>query len=270
MDRRVVSIFAAMGLVGAVVAGTAVAQQNDNPPSAAPDTSTAPDTSAQPSGPSDEQSTPPATPDEGAPETPPHQAPVVPPALRPTPRPTNGANASTATPAPGATGQTVLPPDQTLLPPEAAQNATTPSGPPPVPANAVLLMTGLDKITGKPTQIAAPLNVPVKFATFTITARYCYSTPPSETPETSAFVQVDDHRPDQPEHRIFSGWMYASSPGLNGVEHPLYDVWVISCKTNAPAQAAAAHVASHGAVRVGSPDATDNEGVTQLPEGSGQ
>jgi hypothetical protein len=254
-----------MGLAGAIVAGTAAAQ-NDNPPSATPDTSTAPETSTQPSGPSDEQNTPPTAPDEGVPETPPHQAPVAPP--KPTPRPTTGAN-TPATSTPGAAGQTVLPPDQSLLPPEAAQTTTIPSGPPPVPANAVLLMTGLDKITGRPTQIAAPLNVPVKFATFTIVARYCYSTPPSETPETSAFVQIDDHRPDQPEHRIFSGWMYASSPGLNGVEHPLYDVWVISCKTNAPGQAAA-HIASHGAVRVGSPDATDNEGVTQLPEGSGQ
>jgi len=267
MDRRVVGVLAAMGLVGAVVAGSAVAQQNDAP--APPDAATSPDTSAPPADQNDETAPPPTTtsttPDESAPEASPPHAAATP---RPAPRPTTGANATA--PVPGTAGQTVLPPDQSLLPPDASQATAAPSGPPPVPANAVLLMTGLDKITGRPTQIAAPLNVPVKFATFTIVARYCYSTPPSETPETSAFVQIDDHRPDQPEHRIFSGWMYASSPGLNGVEHPLYDVWVISCKTNAPGQAAAAHVASHGAVRVGSPDASDNEGVTQLPEGSGQ
>jgi hypothetical protein len=158
-------------------------------------------------------------------------------------------------PPPGAAGSTA--------------NAAAPSGPPPVPANAVLIITGLDKITGKPTRLAAPLNTPVRFATLTITARYCYSTPQSETPETSAFLQIDDQRPDQPPRRVFSGWMYASSPGLNGMEHPLYDVWVISCSTNAPGQAIAP-VASNRPVKVLSPDVTDNEGLAPLPEGSGQ
>ena len=96
------------------------------------------------------------------------------------------------------------------------------------------MLRGLDKITGRPTDIVAPIGKPVQFATLTITARYCYSTPPSETPETAAFVQIDDHRPDQSEKRVFSGWMYASSPGLNGMEHPLYDVWVINCSNGAP------------------------------------
>src|SRR5690242_16103271 len=97
-------------------------------------------------------------------------------------------------------------------------------GAPPPPAPLVppkpvaLILRGLDKITGRPTVITAPINQPVKYATLTITARYCYSTPQSETPETSAFVQIDDHRPDQPARQVFSGWMYASSPGLNGME----------------------------------------------------
>src|SRR5580693_10028695 len=118
----------------------------------------------------------------------------------------------------------------------------------------ILLLRGLDKITGRPTDIVAPINKPVHFATLTITARYCYSTPASETPETAAFVQIDDHRPDQPEKRIFSGWMYASSPGLNGMEHPLYDVWVINCNngvSNNDAANAAAPVA------VAPPDSSD-------------
>ena len=68
----------------------------------------------------------------------------------------------------------------------------------------VLMLRGLDKITGRAFDIAAPLNVPVKFATLTIVARYCYSTPQSETPETSAFVQIDDVRPDKPAKRVFS------------------------------------------------------------------
>ncbi len=134
-----------------------------------------------------------------------------------------------------------------------------------------LMLRGLDKITGRSFDIVAPLDTPVKFATLTVTARYCYSTPQTETPETAAFVQIDDARPDQPTKRIFSGWMYASSPGLNGMQHPLYDVWAIFCKTNAPGQAAAPVVGSHMPVaKVRSPDSTDKEGLTALPEGADQ
>jgi hypothetical protein len=92
--------------------------------------------------------------------------------------------------------------------------------------------------------------------------RFCYSTPPSETPETSAFLQVEDRRPGQPVRRIFSGWMYASSPGLNGMEHPLYDVWVISCRGGAvPATATAAAAPP----KVVSPDSSDKEKLPEVP-----
>jgi hypothetical protein len=144
-----------------------------------------------------------------------------------------------------------------------------PMGPPAPAPNAILVMTGLDKITGRPTPIVARLNRPVEFATLTITVRYCYSTPPSETPETIAFLQIDDRRPDQPHRRVFSGWMYASTPGLNGLQHPLYDVWVISCSANAPGQVRPT-VASNGPVKVLSPDSTDTQGLPSLPEGAGQ
>ena len=137
------------------------------------------------------------------------------------------------------------------------------------PAKPTLMMRGLDKITGRAFDIVAPLNVPVKFATLTITARYCYSTPASETPETAAFVQIEDARPDKPVRSVFSGWMYASSPGLNGMQHPLYDVWVIFCKTNAPGNAAPV-IASRAPVKVKSPDAADNEAAPTLPEGADQ
>ena len=69
------------------------------------------------------------------------------------------------------------------------------------PAKPTLLLRGLDKITGRAFDIVAPLNTPVKFATLTVTARYCYSTPPSETPETAAFVQIDGQSPRQAEAR---------------------------------------------------------------------
>lgn len=151
----------------------------------------------------------------------------------------------------------------------AARADTTPNVGAPAPTGKeTLLLRGLDKITGRAFDIVAPLGVPVRFATLTVTARYCYSTPPSETPETAAFVQIDDTRQDQQKQRVFSGWMYASSPGLNGMQHPLYDVWAIFCRTNMPG--AAPVVASHAPVKVKSPDSTDNEGLAPLPEGADQ
>lgn len=133
----------------------------------------------------------------------------------------------------------------------------------------MVILRGLDKITARATTIYAPIGVPVKYATLTIMARYCYSTPITETPETTAFLQIIDHRPDQAERKVFSGWMLASSPSLNGMEHPLYDVWVISCKTNQPGQQAPT-VASMVPVKPVSPDAHANEKLPDLPEGSGQ
>ena len=135
-------------------------------------------------------------------------------------------------------------------------------------AHPVLELRALDKITGRASVLMAPLNVPVKFASLTIIARSCYSTPASETPETSAFLQIDDRRSDKPDRRVFSGWMYASSPGLNGMQHPLYDVWAIACKTNAPDQAPS--VTATAPVKPVSPNAGADEGLPELPEDAGQ
>jgi hypothetical protein len=171
---------------------------------------------------------------------------------------------STTGPAPAA--KVAAPAAQAAM---AAPAADAPAAPPPPPqGGSQLMLRGLDKITGRPTAITAPIGKPVRFATLTITARFCYSTPASETPETTAFVQIEDHRPDQEARRVFSGWMYGSSPGLNGVEHPLYDVWVISCN-NAPAPALAANT-STAPVKVKAPDSSDKEGIQALPEGAGQ
>jgi hypothetical protein len=142
-----------------------------------------------------------------------------------------------------------------------------------LPANTgpmTLLLRGLDKITGRPTNIVAPVGGAVHFATLTITARYCYSTPASETPETAAFVQIQDHRPDQTERSVFSGWMYASSPGLNAMEHPLYDVWVISCSAAAPGTAPPGAMVSTAPVKVLAPDSSDKEQTEALPVEAGR
>ena len=132
-----------------------------------------------------------------------------------------------------------------------------------------LVLRGLDKISGQTTDIVAPIGKQVTFATLQITARYCYSTPPSQTPQTVAFLQIDEYRPDQSPRRVFSGWMYASNPGLNGMDHPLYDVWVIHCRSSTPSEAPSA-VASVAPIKVKPPDSTDNEAPILLPEDAGR
>ena len=162
-----------------------------------------------------------------------------------------------------------VPPAPGIPDPPPSTTGPVAEAPPPAPPSggSSLLMRGLDKLTGRPTNIVAPIGKPVQFATLTITARFCYSTPASETPETAAFVQIEDHRPDQTARRIFSGWMYGSSPGLNGVEHPLYDVWAISCNNNAATVAA---TANNTTTKVKAPDSSDKEGIVALPEGASQ
>jgi len=147
-------------------------------------------------------------------------------------------------------------------PPPKPPGPQKPSGP------LTLIMRGLDKITGRATTVLVPVGSSATYATFTVTAKYCYTTASVETPESVAFVQVEDHRPDQPMHRIFSGWMYASSPGLHGVEHPLYDIWLISCRAVAPGETVT--IGPKKVTRPVSPDATDSEKPAELPEGAGQ
>jgi hypothetical protein len=101
------------------------------------------------------------------------------------------------------------------------------------------VLRGLDKITGRAIDINAPAGVPVRFGSLSLTVRYCYTVPPEEPPETTVFVQIDDNPPSAPPKRMFSGWMFASTPALSALEHPTYDVWVITCKTDEPEAAPA-------------------------------
>ncbi len=89
---------------------------------------------------------------------------------------------------------------------------------------------GLDKITGRIISFEVALNETVQFGTLQITPRICYSRPPTEAPQTDVFAEVDEIDEQKAVKRIFSGWMFADSPGLHGVEHPIYDVWLTACK----------------------------------------
>ncbi len=88
---------------------------------------------------------------------------------------------------------------------------------------------GLDKITGRIIAFDVAIDETVQFGTLQITPRACYTRPPTEAPLTLGFAEVDEVLGADEYKRIFSGWMFAASPGLNGVEHPVYDVWVTDC-----------------------------------------
>ena len=88
---------------------------------------------------------------------------------------------------------------------------------------------GLDKITARVTTVFAPIDEMVTFGSLQFVTRQCNKRPPEETPEKTAFLEVKDVKPDQTEEDIFKGWMFASSPALNALEHPVYDIWLIDC-----------------------------------------
>ena len=99
----------------------------------------------------------------------------------------------------------------------------------PTTAQDFAVLRGLDKVTARISTIDAPIDEVVRFGTLSIVVRRCNKTPPEEPPETMAFLEIDDVKPDERPVRLFSGWMFASSPALSALEHPVYDVWVIGC-----------------------------------------
>jgi hypothetical protein len=102
------------------------------------------------------------------------------------------------------------------------------------PKDQIVTLRGVDKITARVTDIQAPMNKPLRFGSLEITPRTCSKRPPEETPEVTAFLEISDVKPDGEKKKLFSGWMFASSPALSALEHPVYDVWVIDCNAIAP------------------------------------
>jgi hypothetical protein len=97
-------------------------------------------------------------------------------------------------------------------------------------ANPVAEFAGLDKITGRIISFDVYVDETVQFGALQVTPRVCYSRPEAEEPKTDSFVEVDEITLDRKIRRIFTGWMFAESPGLNAVEHAVYDVWLKACK----------------------------------------
>jgi hypothetical protein len=102
-------------------------------------------------------------------------------------------------------------------------------------SNPIAVFSGLDKITGLTTTFEARIGEEKRFGGLFIKADACYTRDVTEEPRTTSFVEVAEIESDDSRKKIFSGWMFAESPGLSAVEHPIYDVWLTGCRDpNAP------------------------------------
>lgn len=97
--------------------------------------------------------------------------------------------------------------------------------------NGVAVFAALDKVTARISELEVPIDDTVEFGGLKVTPRVCYSRPPTERPKTTTFVEIDETKLDGSVDRIFTGWMLAESPGINAVEHPVFDIWLTGCKS---------------------------------------
>jgi hypothetical protein len=121
------------------------------------------------------------------------------------------------------------PSEEVTPPPPEVVVPAPPSSEPPVAVGVIL--GGLDKVAARTAKFEVNLKQKVFYNTLIVTALACKTRPPEEPPESAAFLEIQERKSDGTVQKIFSGWMFASSPALNALEHPVYDVWVVSCKT---------------------------------------
>src|ERR1700680_4914834 len=119
----------------------------------------------------------------------------------------------------------------------AAMLAAVAGGPPvrEFPPEPIAILQGLDKVAARVSRIESPVGSSVTFGTLSILVRDCETAPPDAAPDSAAFIQIYETPPGEQTKRLFSGWMFSSSPALSGLEHPVYDVTLLACKaTSAP------------------------------------
>lgn len=132
-----------------------------------------------------------------------------------------------------------------------------------MPAHAIQMneavLQGLDKITARISTIKVGLNETVNFGSLQITLKACDKRPPEETPESAAFLQIVEQKPGEQPVIRFSGWMFASSPALSAMDHPVYDLWVLDCdnKGETPAQTAPAPAEQQQPAQQDNPETAD-------------
>lgn len=113
---------------------------------------------------------------------------------------------------------------------------TAPADPPGrwLPPAPIAVLQTLDKITGRVRRVDAPIEQTIRFGTLDIMARACRQRPPEEAPESAAFLEIREIKPGETPRTLYVGWMFASSPAVSALEHPVYDVWIIECKMASP------------------------------------
>jgi hypothetical protein len=207
-----------------------------------------------PDGPFPQQPAPPQYPSQAPPPYPSQVAPAYPAAPPPSAieaeplPPPPGAVVAPARPGPGFPQRPLPPPQQPALAAPPANPSSAPAPPAPAAAtpspddivterptahieNGRADFAGLDKITGRTFTFDAAIGETVQFGALRVTPRACYTRPPTEATNTDAFVEVDEVTLKREIKRIFTGWMFASSPGLHAVDHPIYDVWLTNCSS---------------------------------------
>ena len=102
--------------------------------------------------------------------------------------------------------------------------------------NQVAVFAALDKVTARISKLEVPLGQVAEFGSLKLTPRVCYSRAPDEPPKTSTFVEVDETMLDGQKKKLFAGWMFAESPGLNAIAHPIFDLWLTGCAQPAPSR----------------------------------
>lgn len=118
-----------------------------------------------------------------------------------------------------------------FVPAAFAQGPANMAGPPAYP---IAVLQTLDKVTGRVRTVETPVDYSLRLGTLDILVRSCRKRPPEETPESAAFVEIREVKPGEEPRNLFTGWMFASSPAVAALEHPVYDVWVIDCRGNEP------------------------------------
>lgn len=97
--------------------------------------------------------------------------------------------------------------------------------------NKVAVFAALNKVTARISHLEIPIDGEQKFGALTIRPRVCNTTPSTEAPSTTSFVEVKERKLDGSQSKLFTGWVFAENPGIHAVEHPVYDLWLTSCKT---------------------------------------
>lgn len=112
----------------------------------------------------------------------------------------------------------------------AAGLATATAGAAAMIPQPIAVLQGLDKISARASQIEAPVGASIRFGTLSIIVRDCEQSAPEDAPENAGFIQIYETPPGGETKRLFSGWMFSSSPAISGLEHAVYDVTLLGCK----------------------------------------